>query len=320
MVQTKKPAFPAPSMGSRSSSAQALPTKKKGVKSNAALYPPKLLSNGHGSTTPVPSPLSQPKVASYPLTPPSKSPKKKTKSKKSITPGEKAKALPGSSFARIFPYLLFVLTVYAAAVCPKDLTTSDPVCQAVSAWKAQVMEPYIMPHIVEMRQDPRIRYLENRVIFPTYDAVVMPAYDGVHTVYDTIWSPFYDKTLLPFYDNTLHPKLRPYTTQAHVYVVRLRRAAYPYVKRVWSFYDAVLPYIEEAYARLKTVYAYLEPHVIDIYHAVLPYIQDAYRSLMLLLQDARDKARGLRRVYVDPHVEKMLAKVNERPVKVDAEI
>ncbi|KAF9025359.1 hypothetical protein BDZ89DRAFT_1161792 [Hymenopellis radicata] len=313
MVQTKRPTFPPPSMTSRSNSAQALPSRKKGVKSNAQNLP----KPSHGSTTPVPSPLSQPITASSPPTPPSKSPKKKAKSKKSFSKAaEKAKPLAGSSFARIFPYLLFILTVYAVAVCPQDATTSDPVCKAASVWKAKVMEPYIMPHVLEIRQDPRVRYLENRVIFPTYDTVIMPAYHGVHT----IWRPFYDKTLLPFYDNTLHPKIRPYTKQAHVYAMRIRRAAYPYVKRVWSVYDAVLPYIEEVYARLKTAYTYLEPHIIDVYHAALPYIQAAYRSLMLLVQDARDKARVLRRVYVDPHVEKMWAKVNEQRTEVDAEL
>lgn len=177
-------------------------------------------------------------------------------------------------------------------------------CKGKDALQNHILEPYVIPRIRSVRSDPRVRFVENRVLFSAYNQVARPTYENVAL-------PFYKDTLVPFYDHTLHPRLRPYTQKAHVKMIHLRRVAKPYAKRMWAFYDSAVPYAQQGWENVKMTYLFLEPRIIDAFHTALPYIEDFYTRAVVILDGAKQRAVGLRHIYVDPHVEKIWKTVIE---------
>lgn len=305
MVQTKRATLVPPVMGSRSNSTQALPRKKHLASSISQPKPSPPLpipsssfqTNGSAKMSPLTQPISA-------QTPPPSSPSKVSKKKKRKAAAKpKAHPTPSRRFS-FFPYFLLALALYAyaATVCP----SSHPVCQGSDALRTHIVEPHVLPRIRAARSDPRVRFIENRVLFPAYEQM-----------YEKVAMPLYRDTFLPFYDSTLHPRLRPYTQRAHVHMLRARRAAQPYIKEMWAYYDYALPYAQTGWEKVQAAYSFVAPYIVDLYHALLPHLEELYKRALVLLEVAKRKAAGLRGVYVDPHVEKIWETVLEGQIKTE---
>ncbi|KAF9522428.1 hypothetical protein CPB83DRAFT_911338 [Crepidotus variabilis] len=280
VVNRKQPVAPAPPV-SRSSSSQAVPTKKQTKISNASVESKSTVSNGNASKS------SKSKVQDA-------SNKSRAKAK--------AKARKSRSLIdRIFLLVLTSFTLYTFYACrPNPLfsgqspySVEPALCRSMATYRKHILEPYILPplrHTLTLTQRISEPYIsEARIHLEPYLKPVHQTVDAVSphvkaTIKTTkkVWKdtlvplytgtlkPYYDTAILPRYRRYIKPRLVPLQAKVEQYI------AYYIFNPIRTKTNLVLLHLHHFYV------SNLEPYV----RATKPHLQRAWTSTTTLASQA----------------------------------
>ncbi|KAG2011355.1 hypothetical protein CC2G_011486 [Coprinopsis cinerea AmutBmut pab1-1] len=309
MVVSRKNPVAAPAVASRSNSSQ--PTPRRQTKEQ--------------NTTSKPSP----------------SPKKQ--------PSRRTRRPPknGSSFLdKLFLFSLFAFTLYAAVVCPQHLQSPTPdalstpvTCRALYSYRKHILDPYVLPPLKTAYNSPVIQQYAKPIVEKTctVDNAVRPKVVKSYRTVKGVLVPWYTRAFLPRWNQYVAPRLekgwkegvekplRPYFYTIHVHSTKVQRELHAHLRRAE---DAILPYWKAAQPHLARVYAIL----IDLWVKIQPYARTAFATSQKVAGEVWVKAKPIiatsaeqaqvyaklgakgaieaRRRYVDPHIQKILEKVD----------
>ncbi|KAG6820430.1 hypothetical protein H0H93_000677 [Arthromyces matolae] len=243
---------------------------------------------------------------------------------------KKKKTAPHRSFLQILFFLvLSAFSVYTATVC--SISSTSQICKPLDAYRARIFDPYLLPPIKSAIQhsEPYVAPLKpyaaqaatfthTRIVAPVstfidsslslYHAEIAPRLHWL--LIDQAWNGF----IKPTYSDTLHPILerhtRPHRFYYHKIIVPSARKLVYYVEVACARVKPhVQHYLTNAQKNAETLYSTVERHALKIYERLRPhmiiYLDQAQRQLHLVLQTVVD----LRKQFIDPHVSKMLDKV-----------
>lgn len=259
----------------------------------------------------------------------------KKKQKKHKSPPPRA-----SFFDRLLGWLLPLIVIYIAWVCPSDTTLKNPACRSLSLYSDHVLRPYILPSIRQALGHPAIQpYVEKAVQFeqtvePYVVTVAAKTTPYVIKTKQAVWDrtalPFYRRYVLPQfyiriyphllnlyakvdpYFSPVHQRITAFITETSYFLHRLDTATRPHLHRAYvtvkphaiRFYEVSRPIIARAYESGKA-------YAITGYDIAKPYVRLAYFRTTRRARHYTRKLKLLRKQYVDKHVLEIWEKVKE---------
>ncbi|THH12437.1 hypothetical protein EW146_g7696 [Bondarzewia mesenterica] len=245
--------------------------------------------------------------------------KMKHKAKAKAKKGGKKRRDRASSLADVlFRYLLLFFTIYSLTVCPNDVELKSPVCRGLSEYRRLVLEPYVLPAINTALSHPSIAPHVQRVKPYTDRAVQIAKPIALRT-----WSewnarvvPQWEKRVVPQWNKYVVPQwtryivpqlhwvtthIEPYRTAAEQeYEKRLGPHIRTMARSVRRLQQVVQPYIVLAANKTYAGYQTAKPYTIPLFQRV----KATLKQLLVLL-------RVQRRKFVDPHVARIWARMQE---------
>ncbi|KAG7093542.1 hypothetical protein E1B28_007213 [Marasmius oreades] len=297
------PSTPAPSVGSRTNSTQALP------KSSHKLIPNKT-TQSKGSNN-------------------AKKEKAKQGSKKSA-----------NWLDILLLMFLSVFTLYAYNTCSSPTNTlHNPLCRSLYTYKTHIVDPYILPTLQNayesVRSHPTVKQVEPYVerVKPHAQRAARVATHYTERAYSTVVLPTWNNHVSPASGKALNAALNQYHKSVHPLIQPYFEHLYPYISQINSYTQSIS-------AKGNEIYNRAHPHIIQVAEytsaayirgkhygsIILAYSHRGYKLLRPHLISASQRTRGAACVayqrtkplviqvwetYVGPHLRMIREKVVE---------
>ncbi|TFK25092.1 hypothetical protein FA15DRAFT_372104 [Coprinopsis marcescibilis] len=322
VVSRKSPVAPPPTL-SRSTSSQPLPRKHSKEKSPTddnvtPVSNPSFSSSGHD-----PYSCLQEK---------SSSPALKRRRRGAKDAAARSRGAKTTLLDQLFLFSLFAFALWAAIVCPSPGGEGRATCRALSSYRSQVLEPYVVPP------------LKSAYAYARELPVAQPVVRGAKKVEEAVGPvlhrvagvvvPWYHKAFLPRFKQHVQPRLErgwEYGVKAPLepYYVVASKAAEDGLKlaRV-QVHQARLAYFEPLKVKMQPyvliaqdAWTKVEPHVIRVWVTTRKTACATWKKAKPAVILGWEKAKvyaavgykefvDARRRFVDPHVQKILEKVD----------